>query len=180
VVAGPLKAPQRASPAAAGADLFPAPAKPKPFRLRNRQPLEAELHQQLARILDRHLLPPAEWSTYPAGVAHLSPQQQAKYSRMGLKRGWPDILIIHGGRIYGLELKRPGGQLSKSRIGRTRRGVTRYYIGQGEMFERLKDAGMVIAVVRSLNEALLQIAEWGIPFRLSPKSTSQGDSTEPA
>jgi hypothetical protein len=178
VVAGRIKASQRASPEAGG-DLFPVKKPAKPFRLRNRQPLEAIMHQQLVNVLNRHLLPPAEWACYPAGAAHLSPQQQAKYSRMGLKRGWPDIQIIHGGRIYGLELKRPGGQLSKSYIGRTKLGTARYYIGQEEMFPRLIEAGMVIAVVRSLNEALLQIAEWGIPFRLSPQYTSQGDSTEP-
>jgi hypothetical protein len=177
VVAGRIKALQRASPQAGG-DLFPVPAK-KPFRLRNRQPLEAVMHQQLARVLDQYLLRPAEWACYPAGAAHLSPQQQAKYSRMGLKRGWPDVMILYAGRLYGLELKRPGGQLSKSYIGRTKLGTARYYIGQEEMFPRLIEAGMTIAIVRSLKEALLQIAEWGIPFRLSPQYTGPGDSTSP-
>src|SRR5262249_2269600 len=124
-----------------------------------------DIHEACAQALDRLLSPPAEWCTYPAGAAQLSPQQQARYSRIGLKRGLPDLMVLHGG-LYGIELKRCGGKLSKSRMGRTRRGSPRVFIGQDEMFPRLLAAGMVdIAICHSVGEVLDQLARWQIPLR---------------
>src|SRR5215470_1604311 len=78
------------------------------YRLTAPEPLERDIHEACAQALDRLLSPPAEWWTYPAGAAQLSPQQQARYSRIGLKRGLPDLMVLHGG-LYGIELKRAGG-----------------------------------------------------------------------
>ena len=59
------------------------------FRLRAPEPLEVDIHEACAKALDHLLLPPAMWFTYPAGASQLSPQQMARYSRIGLKRGLP-------------------------------------------------------------------------------------------
>jgi hypothetical protein len=135
-----------------------------PFRLTAPEPLERDLHEACAQALDRLLSPPAEWWTYPAGAAQLSPAQQARYSRIGLKRGLPDLMVLHGG-LYGIELKRRGGTLSKSRMARTRRGSPRVLVGQEEMFPRLLAAGMVdIAICHSVAEVLDQLARWQIPL----------------
>jgi len=112
------------------------------------------------------LLPPALWFTYPAGAAQLSPAQQARYSRIGLKRGLPDIFVLHG-YVYGIELKRPGsGRLSRSRIVRTRRGSPYVLLGQEEMFQRLVNAGVrEIAIATSVTEMLGHLERWRIPLR---------------
>jgi hypothetical protein len=139
-------------------------ARPR-FRLTAPEPLEVDIHQACAQALDRLLLPPAMWFTYPAGATQLSPEQMARYSRVGLKRGLPDIWILYGG-IYCIELKRRGGRLSKTRVGRTRRGSPQVYEGQEDTFPRLLEAGVEdIAIVHSVDEMLAQLARWDIPLR---------------
>ena len=73
---------------------------------------EDELHASVADALDKLLMPPARWTTFPAGSVPLPPRYAAKLSRLGLKRGWPDIQVVHGGRIVGIELKRRGQALA--------------------------------------------------------------------
>ena len=143
---------------------LPAP-KPPRLRLTAPVPVERDIHQACAHALDRLLLPDAFWFSYPAGASVLSPQQIARHSRIGLKRGLPDIFVIHGG-LYGIELKRPGGKLSKTRIGRTARGAPRMLAGQVEVFGLLLAAGMKdIAVCHSVEEMLATLQRWKIPLR---------------
>jgi hypothetical protein len=136
------------------------------FRLTAPEPLELDIHEACARALDHLLLPPAMWFTYPAGAVQLSPQQMARYSRVGLRRGLPDIWVLYRG-AWCIELKRHGGRLSKTRIGRTRRGSPRIYDGQEDVFPRLLASGGVneIAVAHSVDEMLAQLARWHIPLR---------------
>ena len=136
------------------------------FKLTPPEPLERDIHEACANALDALLLPPAMWFTYPAGAAELSPQQMARYSRVGLKRGLPDIWLLYR-RVYCVELKRRGGNLSKTYIGRTRRGSPRVYVGQEETFPQLIATGAVeaIAVCTSVNEMLAQCCRWKIPLR---------------
>jgi hypothetical protein len=143
-----------------------AAAKPRarPFRLRPPVVTEHTLHTSVADALDRLLLPPAEWTTFPAGSVPLPPEFAVKLSRMGLKRGWPDILVVHHG-IYGLELKRFGGSLSRTRTVRTRSGAPRVLDGQTDTFPRLITAGMRIAVCHSIEEVIAALALWDIPMR---------------
>ena len=111
------------------------------FKLTPPVPLERDIHKSCARALNALLLPGSFWFSYPAGASTLSPQQAARHIEIGLKRGLPDIFVIHGG-LYGIELKRPGGKLSKTRIGRTARGAPRLLAGQVEVFGLLLAAGM--------------------------------------
>jgi|KBSMisStaDraftv2_1062788.scaffolds.fasta_scaffold1267522_2 hypothetical protein len=141
------------------------PVTKRPFRLTAPLPLEQDIHEQTARVLDRVLLPPAVWACYPAGHIKLAPAEVARLGRAGLKRGWPDILIIFQGLVFGIELKRRGQKLSKTRVGRTRRGAPRIYEGQEDVFPRLHAAGMTIAVCNSVDAVLHQLRRWGIPTR---------------
>lgn len=142
-----------------------ARAKPRPFRLRAPVLPEDDLHAAVAKALDLLLLPPAEWTTFPAGNVPLPPQFAAKLARFGLKPGWPDILVIHQ-RFFGIELKRAGGVLSKTRTVRTRNGTMRVLIGQEDRFPRLLAAGMAeIAVCRSVEAVLTALNRWGVPMR---------------
>ncbi len=135
-----------------------------PFRLTAQVPPETDLHAAVADALTILVLPPAEWTTFPAGHIELTGQAAAKLARLGLKRNWPDVLVLHG-VLHGIELKRPGGTLSRARTVRTRRGRLRHVEGQREVFPRLEAAGMRLAVCESLDEVLAALRGWGVPLR---------------
>src|SRR5215467_2445984 len=136
------------------------------FRLTTPAPIERDIHETCARALDKLVLPPAFWFSYPAGASQLTGQQIARHSSIGLKRGLPDLWFLHAG-LFLIELKRPGGRLSKTRIARTKRGTPRILEGQEEIFPRLVATGAVkdIAICHSLDEVLSQLARWGVPLR---------------
>ena len=140
-------------------------AKPKPFRLRAPVVAEDDIHTAVAKALDVLLLPPAVWTCFPAGNIPLPAIWAAKLARMGLKRGWPDILILCG-KLYGIELKRVGGTLSKTRMVRSRRGGLREVVGQVEVFPRLLAAGFAaIVVCHSVDEVIAAARSLGLPLR---------------
>jgi hypothetical protein len=139
---------------------------PRPYRLTERVTPEDELHVAVARMLRLLLLPPAEWTCFPAGNVPLPPRFAAKLARFGLARGWPDVLILHG-TLFGIELKRRGGRLSKTKLVRTPAGALRELIGQDEMFPRLECAGMRIAVCHTPDEVLTWLHRWHLPVRIA-------------
>jgi hypothetical protein len=137
----------------------------RPFRLTAPVVAETNLHEAVALALDQLLLLPAQWTTFPAGSVPLPPQFAAKLQRLGLKRGWPDVLVVHH-HLYGIELKRRGGHLSKTRLVRTKRGSLRLLDGQTEVFPRLLAAGFGgIAVCETVEAVLEALAAWGVPLR---------------
>jgi hypothetical protein len=142
-----------------------AKARPRPFRLTPPEPDEDALHASVAAVLNLLLLPPAQWTHFPAGGYGLSPAASARLWRLGLKPGWPDILLVHDGRLFGIELKTRTGRLSKSRTVRTRSGSLRQITGQREMLEGLERAGVRTAVCRSVDAVLAQLRAWGVPTR---------------
>lgn len=104
------------------------------------------------------------WAPYPAGVTVLTAQQFAQYSRFGLARGWPDLLVLFG-KVHGIELKRPKGRLTKTRVTHTRRGTPRELIGQEEMHAKLLASGAfaAIEVAHSVDEVCELLDRWQIP-----------------
>lgn len=134
------------------------------FTLRAPVPYEDDIHAQVAKALDLLLLPPAQWTTFPAGNVPLPPQFAAKLARLGLKRGWPDILVVYGS-VYGIELKREGQSMSRTRTVRTKRGALRVLEGQKDVFPRLRGAGMKIEVCYSIDDVLAALKNWDIPMR---------------
>ncbi len=138
------------------------------FRLRVARTAEDDLHVSVASAMDRLLLPPAMWTCFPAGNVPLPPQFAAKLARMGLKRGWPDILISYQ-HVYGIELKGTDGVLSKTRIARTRNGSLRVLEGQMDVFPRLIASGGIrdIHICRSVDDVLASLRQWGVPTRMA-------------
>lgn len=126
---------------------------------------EAELHEAVAKAFTMLVLPPAMWTCFPAGQVPLPAHAAAKLYRMGLKRGWPDILVVYGGHTFGIELKRQGGQLSRSYMARTKRGALVLREGQKDVFPRLQAAGMTIGIASNVNDAVALLREWGVPVR---------------
>lgn len=66
----------------------------------------------------------------------------------GVKRGIPDVEIIHASRVYFIEMKKArGGRLSTE---------------QRVMIARLSAAGAICAVCNGLQEAVAQLEAWGL------------------
>ena len=109
---------------------------------------EDALHAAVAQLLDVALLPPAVWTAFPAGGGGAARGGRLKH--LGLKAGWPDLIAVHHGRTYGIELKTAKGRLLAS---------------QRIMHPILEAAGMRIAVCRSVDDVLAALRTWGLPMR---------------
>ena len=72
---------------------------------------EQTLHIQVANYLRVALLPPTFWTSIEH-AARLGPVAAAMRKARGVKAGLPDILILHAGKLYGLELKSTKGRAS--------------------------------------------------------------------
>jgi hypothetical protein len=68
----------------------------------------------------------------------------------GLKPGVPDLILIQGGRVFGMEIKRPGEGLSPE---------------QREVHARMEAAGCPCATIRSVRDAEAAWRGWGLPTR---------------
>ena len=136
------------------------------FKLTAPEPSERDLQIAVRDLLNALLAPPAIWFPYPAGVTRLSAEQFAQYSRFGLKRGIPDVLIAWR-QMFAIELKTRRGRLSKTKIVHTRRGAPRELIGQEEMHRLLLDSGAFAAidVARSIDDVCKLLDLWHIPKR---------------
>ena len=107
---------------------------------------EARLHKEVADFLAVALRPPTFWTTFPAGGGGIVRGRQLK--AMGLKSGFPDLLIIHEGKAFGIELKAPGKYLEPH---------------QREMHAALLLAGMPVYTARSKEEITYALETWAIP-----------------
>jgi hypothetical protein len=84
------------------------------------------------------------WWHHPAG-GYRSRIEAAIMKSMGAKAGLPDVLILRGGQLYGIELKAPGGRLSPA---------------QQACHEALKAAGAKVAGAIGLDKAIEQLEQW--------------------
>ncbi len=82
---------------------------------------------------------------HPANGGARSGIEAAIMKGFGVVAGVPDLIIIHNGRVFGLELKAANGRLSPA---------------QRDVHERLRAAGAEVAVAVGLDEALQQLADW--------------------
>lgn len=107
---------------------------------------EAELHRAVAEFLDWALVPPAVYSTFPAGWGKLSKRVAGQLKGSGLKPGMPDIFVFDkhnmiANRTYpkviGLELKAPGEKPSAA---------------QQLMFAHLRTLGIPIYVCQCIED----------------------------
>jgi hypothetical protein len=89
----------------------------------------------------------------------------AALKAMGMTAGVPDLLILKAGQLYALELKAPSGRLMPSQ-----RGV----------MERMMECGALVAVARSIDEALVTLEFWGILKRDSSRRVSETQGTPEA
>lgn len=95
----------------------------------------------------------------PDAVIHHSPNEtdmagadvaRQKAAALGTRAGWPDIECIWHGRFLAFEVKAPGGRVTPQQRAT---GVA------------IAEAGGHYAVVRSIDDARLALAAWGIATR---------------
>jgi hypothetical protein len=140
---------------------------------------ETSLHWRVAGLLNKHLAPPAWWTTFPAGGGGENRGKLLK--SLGLKSGVPDILIFvpcsgtmikyegnlissgtaefHLTAVYGIELKKEGeGELSEA---------------QKREQPLLAGANVRIVNCETMEQVHAALAAWAVPYRAqSPRQTS--------
>lgn len=119
-------------------------------RPKRRKHEEASMQEVLVRDL-RLLLPKGAFVFHCPNGGERNPLEAARLKRQGVVAGIPDLLIVHAGRVCGLELKSRGGRLSDE---------------QRNVIDILRNAGMRVEIARSHGEALDRIREMGIPLRI--------------
>lgn len=88
----------------------------------------------------------------PNAVIHHSPnelglsgkhaaRQVAKHKLLGMLVGFPDLLVIHGGRIVGLEVKSPKGRQTDAQ-----KAVQSQFIENGAEYEVVRSADDVARI----------------------------------
>lgn len=111
---------------------------------------ELQLHHAVAGYLHVALCPPVFWSSIGHGWSKMTKGAAGRLKRAGLKPGIPDVMILHGGAHFWLELKAPAGRLSPAQI---------------DAHYAIKQAGGHVAVCRSPAEVQLALKQWNIPMR---------------
>lgn len=78
---------------------------------------------------------------------HQRGRARAIHAGLGVLSGLPDVVCIHDGKIFGLELKTERGRIRAS---------------QRLTLDLLKAAGASVAVTRGLDAAIRQLERWGL------------------
>jgi hypothetical protein len=113
---------------------------------------ETALHNAVADFLKTSLLPPAWFTTFPAGGGGKA--RGGKLKRAGLMPGVPDIVICAppDGRAYWIELKWGQGDTSTA---------------QDDCHAAIKAAGGKVAICWTLDAVKEALRLWDIPVRAS-------------
>ncbi len=102
----------------------------------SRQRPEYELQVAVVDFLQLALPDDAVFFHVPNG-GYRNKSEAARFKRMGTVAGVPDILVIYRGQVVAIELKAPGGTLSKA---------------QKAMHERLTLAGALVYTATRIEE----------------------------
>jgi VRR-NUC domain len=110
-------------------------------------PSEFALQCAVVDVIRRWIMPGWRFGHIPLGELR-DKITAARLWRMGVTRGWPDLMFFHAdGRCAFLEVKRPGGRLSGD---------------QQRIAEHLKRAGHGFEVVDSVEAAISVLVVWGV------------------
>ncbi len=86
--------------------------KVRPRRAPGVRPKEIELHISVAKVLRQYSRPDWQWTHIGHGEVR-DIRTASKLKNMGLKRGWPDFVLVPPfGQLHALELKRRGESLT--------------------------------------------------------------------
>lgn len=110
---------------------------------------EPSFQAKLVQVLKSRLTKETAFFAVPHNGAR-APSPVALPARHGIMSGVPDLIFVHRGRAFGLELMHRNGSLSgDQRVAQL----------------ALRDAGMRVEVACDLDEALRHLRDMGIPLR---------------
>lgn len=114
-------------------------------------------------FLSRSLPPDAvAWATPNDSAGGERIAEGARRKAMGRVAGIPDLFVLHGGLLVGIELKRPQG-LTKA--GRPSKAAIPPSDAQKAVLARLTAAGAPCRICRSIDEVAAFLEEAGIPLK---------------
>ena len=90
---------------------------------------------------------PGLFAFHPANGGYRRPHEAAILKGLGVTAGVPDVVLIHKGRAFGLELKAPGGRLSSR---------------QEAALAAMDEAGACVCVAEGIDRAVLVLEAWGL------------------
>lgn len=125
---------------------MPAGAGKKRTKRQTEQTFQASLVKSLAMVLERDTF----FFAVPNG-GYRTRAEAAILIGQGVVAGMTDLVVFHGGRAFCMELKAPDGTTSND---------------QDACHARIRAAGVPVAIVRSLPDALAFFKANGIPTRV--------------
>ena len=121
---------------------------------------EHTLQQAVATFLARALPPDAWWTSIDHGAGKMDLIAGAIRKSRGVKRGIPDVIILHDGRFVGIELKTAAGTVSDS---------------QRTTANEILAAGGTWEVCRSVEQVEGLLRHRGIPLRAGTMAPAEYD-----
>ena len=106
--------------------------------------------QAIQRAVFEHLRArgaPGVFAFHPANGGYRKPVEAAIMKGLGVAAGVPDIIAIHNGRVFALELKAEGGRTSDKQLA---------------TMAAMREAGAFTAVAEGLDRALACLEAWGL------------------
>jgi hypothetical protein len=113
---------------------------------RRRQRPEAAIQRAVFQHL-RARGTPGVFAFHVPNGGYRKPVEAAILRGMGVVAGVPDLIAIHNGRVFTLELKSPGGRTTDKQLA---------------TIAALREAGAFTAVAEGLDRALAVLESWGL------------------
>jgi hypothetical protein len=109
-------------------------------------PSETQIHISVVDHLRARGKPGIVWWHTP-NEGNRDKRERSKLAAMGLQVGIPDLMLIHQGKTFGLELKKSAGRTSPE---------------QKAMLAALERAGVFTGVAFGIDAALNMLEAWGL------------------
>jgi hypothetical protein len=106
--------------------------------------------QALQRAVFAHLrqrAAPGVFAFHVPNGGYRKPVEAAIMKSLGVRAGVPDVIAIHQGRVYGLELKADGGRPTPKQL---------------EAVAQMEAAGAYCCIAHGLDRALATLEQWGL------------------
>jgi len=106
--------------------------------------------QQIQKAVFSHLEQrgsPGIFAWHPFSGGYRRPIEAAIYKGLGARAGLPDVMVLHNGRLFCLELKREGGRATDKQLA---------------TIAALREAGAFTCIAEGLDRALACLSAWGL------------------
>ena len=106
--------------------------------------------QQIQRAIFDHFAwrgAPGVFAFHPANGGYRKPVEAAIMKGLGVVAGVPDVIAIHNGRVFAMEIKAEGGRATEKQLA---------------CIAALREAGAFTCIAEGLDRALDVLESWGI------------------